>query len=224
MQSVICLYLHGFLSSANSQKGRWFVRQVQTENHQISHASETFLEQPVFTEIITMTYPISSPFESVQKIEALLQRLLTRKNQPIVLMGSSMGGFYAQFLGQKHKLPYIMINPALNPKPIFRQNLGVSTNPNTGEKFIIDETYIQQLDSFDVAKLDKSIPTLLLMDEGDEVIDVATALMKYQNKNDLKTDIHVFKGGDHAFQHLSEAWPLIKTFIDRLDDGAVYGF
>ncbi len=217
MQSAICLYLHGFLSSANSQKGRWFVQQVKTENRQILQASETLLE-PVLKEIITLTYPISTPNESIQKVEALLQELLTRKNQPIVLMGSSMGGYYAQFLGQKYRLPYIMINPALNPKPIFQQYLGASSNPSTGEEFIIDEAYIQQLGSYDVTTLDKSIPALLLLDEGDEVIDVASALMKYKNISNLKTEIHVFKGGDHAFQHLTEAWPLIKTFIAKLDE------
>lgn len=218
MQSVIGVYLHGFLSSANSQKGRWLVQQVQTENRQTLQTSEVRLE-PVFKEIITLTYPISSPDESVQKVEALLQELLTQKNHSIVLMGSSMGGYYAQFLGQKYRLPYIMINPALNPKPIFQQYLGASTNPSTGEEFIIDEAYIQQLGSYDVTRLDNSIPALLLLDEGDEVIDVATALEKYQDKSDLKTEVHVFKGGDHAFQHLTEAWPLIKAFIGRLDEG-----
>ena len=216
MQSVICVYLHGFLSSANSQKGRWLVQQVQAENSQTSQASEPFLN-PIFKEIIALTYPISNPAESVQKIEALLQAQLAQKKRPIVLMGSSMGGYYAQFLGQKYKLPYIMINPALNPSPIFRQNLGASCNPNTGEKFIIDEAYIQQLEKYDVTRLDKSIPAMLLMDEGDEVIDVATALIKYPDKSNFKTEVHVFKGGNHAFQHLAEAWPLIKGFIDRLD-------
>ncbi len=222
MHSVICVYLHGFLSSENSQKGRWLVQQVQTENREALQTSETRLE-PAFKEIITLTYPISTPDESVEKVEALLQTLLTQKNHPIVLMGSSMGGYYAQFLGQKYRLPYIMINPALNPQPIFRLNLGASSNPNTGEKFIIDEAYIQQLESYDVTRLDKSIPTLLLLDEDDEVIDVATALIKYQDKNDLKTEVHVFKGGDHAFQHLIEAWPIIKIFISKLDEGESYG-
>ncbi|MGM0541296.1 MAG: YqiA/YcfP family alpha/beta fold hydrolase [Pseudomonadota bacterium] len=214
MQSVICVYLHGFLSSASSQKGRWLVQQVQTENSQVQQASEA-----VFKEIITMTYPIASPAQSVQKIETLLQDLLTQKEHPIVLMGSSMGGYYAQFLGQKYKLPYIMINPALNPKPIFLENLGASYNPSTGEKFVIDNAYIQQLESYDVTRLDRRIPVMLLMDEGDDVIDVATALMKYQDKRALKTEIHVFKGGDHAFQHMSEAWPLIKSFVGRLEKG-----
>lgn len=216
MQSVICVYLHGFLSSANSQKGRWLVQQVQTENGQTPQASEPFLN-PIFKEIIALTYPISSPAESVQKIETLLQALLAQKKQPVVLMGSSMGGYYAQFLGQKYKLPYIMINPALNPKPIFLQNLGASRNPYTGEEFVIDETYIQQLEDYDVTRLDRRIPVMLLVDEGDEVIDVDAALMKYPGKSDFKTEVHVFKGGDHAFQHLAVAWPLIKDFIDRLD-------
>ncbi len=215
MQSVICVYLHGFLSSANSQKGRWLVQQVQTENSPTQQASEP-LSNPIFKEIITLTYPISSPVESVQKIETLLQDLLTQKQQPIVLMGSSMGGYYAQFLGQKYKLTYIMINPALNPKSIFMQNLGASSNPNTGEKFIIDEVYIQQLECFDCAVLDNTIPSMLLLDEGDEVIDLPFALGKYQAESSTVSVVHIFKEGDHAFQHLEEAWPMIKAFVKNV--------
>ena len=216
MQSVICVYLHGFLSSANSQKGRWLFQQVQIENLQIQCASE-ILSVPIFKEIMTPTYPISSPSASIQKVETLLQDLMIQNNNPIVLMGSSMGGFYAQFLGQKYKLPYIMINPALNPKPIFLKNLGASHNPNTGEKFVINEAYIQQIERYDVAMLDLAIPTMLLMDQDDEVIDVAFALNKYPDRPRFKAEVHVFKGGDHAFQHLIEAWPIIKCFIGRLD-------
>lgn len=216
MQSVICVYLHGFLSSANSQKGRWLVQQVKTENSRIKQVLESF-SNPIFKEIITLTYPISSPVESVEEIETLLQTLLTKEqNQSIVLMGSSMGGYYAQFLGQKYKLPYIMINPALNPKPIFMQNLGASSNPNTGEKFCIDEVYIQQLEGFDCAVLDNTIPSMLLLDEGDEVIDSPFALGKYQTESSAMSVVHIFKDGDHAFQHLDEAWPMIKDFVKNI--------
>ncbi len=215
MQSVICVYLHGFLSSANSQKGRWLVEQVAKENRQIQETSER-LAKTIFKEIITPTYPISSPVKSVEKIETLLQDLLAEKNHAIVLMGSSMGGYYAQFLGQKYSLPYLMINPALNPKPIFMENLGASINPSTGEKFVIDEAYLQGIEKFDCTVLNNKIPTMLLLDEGDGVIDLPFALARYQGVLGSKSVVHSFEGGDHAFQHLDDAWPMIKDFIERL--------
>jgi predicted esterase YcpF (UPF0227 family) len=215
MQSVIGVYLHGFLSCANSQKGRWLVQQVHTENTQSRHVAES-VSEPVFKEAITLTYPICSPAASIRKIEALIQDLLAKNNHSIVLMGSSMGGYYAQFLGQKYQLPYLMINPALNPQPLFQQHLGASVNPSTGEKFVIDDQYIQGLERFDCAVIDKSIPTLLLLDDGDEVIDLPFALEKYPTVSEGKSVVSVFKGGDHAFQHLEEAWPIIKDFVKSI--------
>jgi hypothetical protein len=96
MHSVICVYLHGFLSSENSQKGRWLVQQVQTENREALQTSETRLE-PAFKEIITLTYPISTPDESVEKVEALLQTLLTQKIILLSLWGLQWGAITHNF-------------------------------------------------------------------------------------------------------------------------------
>lgn len=203
MQSVICVYLHGFLSSANSHKGQWLAKKMAFEKKQ---------NNAVFNQLIRVTYPISSPEKSVLEIERVVQMLI-EKGDKIVLMGSSMGGFYAQYVGQRFKLPYIMINPALNPRPIFMRNFGDHVNPATGESLTIDESYIAKLLAFDVARLDRSIPALLLMDQGDEVIDLPFALQRYQSCQSEKTRVKVFEQGDHAFQHLAEAWPLIKRFV-----------
>jgi len=218
MQLPICVYLHGFLSSGNSQKGRWFSEQVAQENHRSSVELKEGGGIITFQKWLTPTYPLVSPQASILAIEEIIVPLLKMPETPLLLMGSSMGGFYAQYLGQKYGIPYVMINPALNPIPIFEQHIGEHKNTVTGEVFCIDSTYIQQLRTmmFDTVEqpLNKSIPALLLLDEGDEVIDVHFALAQYSPLN-TAFQAQVYKGGDHAFQHLEEAWCVIKRFVHQ---------
>jgi len=209
MQAYNGLYLHGFLSSGNSEKGQWLKAIVNQQN----------LEQgnPVFNELLTPTYPIKSPLMSVEKIESLLKKMLDDKSRGVVLLGSSMGGYYAQYLGQKYQLPYIMINPALNPTPIFNESLGCHTNPATQEDFCIDQAYIKELQTYDVNQLNKAIPALLLIDTDDEVIDVDYALKRYEacSKGSHFSTVK-YSGGNHRFIHMQQAWLEINQFLNAL--------
>lgn len=223
MKSVTCVYLHGFLSSGASQKGEWFKQQVEQEK-QLHKAllngavinSEEPDGCPVFQYWLTPTYPISSPKKTIEAVEELVTELLRKPNESIVLAGSSMGGFYAQYLGQKYGLPYIMINPALNPRPIFMNNLGDHTNPVTEEALTIDEGYIEQLESYIPKPFNLNIPALLLIEEGDDLIDIPFALACYQQELS-KFRAVLYKGGNHRFRHLEEAWQEIKEFVQGIE-------
>ncbi len=219
MQLPICVYLHGFLSSGNSSKGQWFKARVAQENHSASmglkeEGEEKFLR---FQKWLTPTYPLASPQASLLAIETVILPLL-RSEVSLILAGSSMGGFYAQYLGQKYRIPYVLINPVLNPIPLFEQHLGEHQSSVTGESFCIDLAYIQQLKAlmFDRKEqpLDKSIPALLLLDEADEVIDIPFALAQYPQANPA-FQVQVYSGGNHAFQHLEEGWLEIKQFVSK---------
>ena len=209
MHGYIGLYLHGFLSSGNSEKGQWLKETVNQQNLDKNN--------PVIKELLTPTYPIKSPYASVEKIESLLKEILKDQTKKVVLLGSSMGGYYAQCLGQKYQLPYIMINPALNPTPIFNESLGCHTNPATQEDFCIDQTYIQELQGFDIEQLNAKIPALLLIDTDDEVIDVDYALKRYEaGANGSRFLTVKYSGGDHRFIHMQQAWSEINTFLNAL--------
>ncbi|BCN93403.1 esterase YqiA [Thiomicrorhabdus immobilis] len=208
MQDCIGVYLHGFLSSGNSEKGQWLKAKVQQE-HLLGNT-------PVFSEIYTPTYPIKSPEASVTEIERCLLNAQQKSNN-IILLGSSMGGFYAQYFGQKYHIPYIMINPALNPTPIFKQSLGCHTNPATGESFCIDEEYINALQIYAVKELNQDIAALMLLDTDDEVVDVDLALQQYGQKENQGSGSRfksvIFSGGDHRFIHMPQAWEDIQSFV-----------
>lgn len=207
MNECIGVYLHGFLSSEKSEKGQWLVKKIDSERDES--------DVSFFKKFITVTYPIKSVEQSVQVIENVL--LEHSKNlDKIILLGSSMGGYYAQYIGQKYHVPYIMINPALNPTPVFLENMGTHINPSTGEEVCINEQYIADLQAFDVDVLDRELPALLLIDRDDEVIDVDFAIQKYRRQPEANSKVIIFSGGDHRFIHMDKAWLDIKAFIDEI--------
>jgi len=204
MNDCIGIYLHGFLSSAKSEKGLWLVNK------------NTETKLTLFDEIITISYPNKSVAESVMVIEAEIKKQL-KKNKKVVLLGSSLGGFYAQYFAQIYQLPYIMINPALNLLPVFKVNLGLHTNPTTGEVVNINQSYISNLLKYDVANPNKTIAALLLIDLDDEVIDVDFAIQRYKHSDNAPCfKAKIYSGGDHRFIHMEEAWYEIQDFISTL--------
>lgn len=190
------LYLHGFLSSGNSFKGQWMKAKFA----------------PLGIDLLTPTYPISDPQQTAAAIEAEIHTagLAEKTASPWCIMGSSMGGFWGHYFAQKYQVPLLMINPALNPKKTLAPYLGTHANPATGEVFHLTQDYLKALKDY-ACEPSKAIDTLILLDKGDEVIPYQAA------KNAFKKigKVWVFEGGDHAFQHLEEAWPEIEQFAQR---------
>lgn len=222
MTKVIGLYLHGFLSSGNSEKGQWFKSQSLTE---YTSESGSFLDW------VTPTYPIGSVALSVSTIRQALEGQLERAEAyektsgeacKVVLLGSSMGGFYAQYFAYEYGLPFVMINPALNPKQVFIENMGVHINPATDETVEINADYINQVLGFQINLAERGMKnsspkSLLLLDLDDEIIDVQYALQYYPiskvGDNNSVNKTVTFTGGDHSFIHLEQAWEEILKFI-----------
>ena len=189
------LYLHGFLSTGQSAKGQWFKRAFAAEG----------------IAVITPTYPIASPQKSVDFLEAEIQRLeAMNPKQDWLVMGSSMGGFYGQYLAQKYRKPLVMINPALRAVEVLSEYLGSHVHPKTQEALVLDERYLAELKAF-TREPDASLATLLLLDEGDEVIAFQPSLRVYESC----AEVLCYPEGSHAFDHLTEAWPSVLAFVKK---------
>lgn len=207
------IYLHGFLSSGMSTKGQWFKQQVSqcssvnSETNQLNHLSS----------LLTPSYQIASPELSVSQIEPVIIEAM-QIQKPVLLIGSSMGGFYARFFAHKYELPYILINPAFQVAALFENYLGKHQNPVTGEAVTINQNYINSLKSYEIESANSQLDSLLLIDKDDEVIDVDFALQFYENKLFTRHQTIVYSGGDHSFIHLDEAWFAMRNFIEKLSN------
>jgi uncharacterized protein len=92
------LYLHGFLSSPSSFKAQQAQVWLAAKHPEIDYHCPQLSPYPA---------------ETQQLLEQLVQSLLP---QPVYLMGSSLGGFWATGLAEKYNLRALLINPAVNPQ------------------------------------------------------------------------------------------------------------
>lgn len=185
------IYLHGFASSSQSHKalelkrllpGYHFVA-LDYEPHKIAHALPSLIEE-------VNQYAHYLPPDEL-----------------FVLIGSSLGGFYAKLLARE--LDYIhhvvMINPALTPSRTLRRVIGENQNYQTGERFALTEDDVAAFAPYEALEVPETTGLTVLLDEGDEVIPYQEAVEHYRAR-----EVVVYPGRSHAFEHLREALPRIK--------------
>ncbi|MGD8575848.1 MAG: YqiA/YcfP family alpha/beta fold hydrolase [Thiohalophilus sp.] len=186
------IYLHGFNSSGASAKGQ-FLRE---------HLDDIT--------VLTPSY-YYNPTRTVAMLRELIEQSLRLDNN-LLLAGSSLGGFYTQYLAREYSLKNVLINPALLPLDTLENYLGENVNYYTGERYILNREHLAALEALDVPQpCESALPTLLLLDKGDEVLDYRVALGRYHDC----AKICLFEDGDHAFQHMPDSLPAIRELHDR---------
>ncbi|KUJ72070.1 YqiA/YcfP family alpha/beta fold hydrolase [Thiomicrospira sp. WB1] len=193
------LYLHGFLSSGESAKGRWFDARVTR------CLSEAFARP---------TWPQSAPEKSARYLCRVLESAQASSEPIRAIMGSSLGGYWARWLGARYGLPSIWINPALALDAVFEPYYGEYIHPHTGETIRINTDYLRSLKQYEVSPSEVA-PSLILLDGGDEVIDSAQTRVVYEPFEQVS--IAWFDGGSHAFEHCEQAWPAVRAFLKTQD-------
>lgn len=185
------IYLHGFNSTGKSAKGRFLKENLEA------------------IPVLTPTYH-HDPQLAMSYLENLVRDYLESEPK-LMLAGASLGGYYAQYLAHRFRLKMVLINPALMPLTTLHKYLGENTNFYTGETYNLTQRHLDALLELDVpSPCVESIPTLLLVDKGDEVINYHTAVTRYQDC----AQIMMFEDGDHQFQHMAESLSTIQAFYN----------
>jgi len=116
-------------------------------------------------------------------------------------IGSSLGGFYATYLAERHGLKAVLINPAIDPHVGLRAYLGAQKNLHTGESYQLTEAHLREWEKLYVPRITPQ-RYLLIVETGDEVLDYRQAVARYAGAEQV-----VISGGDHSLktfpQHLS---------------------
>jgi predicted esterase YcpF (UPF0227 family) len=182
------IYLHGLNSSSRSYKAA--VLRVRLA--------------PL--RMLAPSYPAHRPAAAVDQLSRLVEELSA--NESVVVVGSSMGAFYGQFLARRFPFAHLfMINPALKPWLLLPKLEGQTLMAADGEVYSVTREGIERLRAYGIENpCDGAVPTTLFMDEGDEVIDYRIAQAMYRRCGRL----FLYPGGDHAFQHLDEAIAVIR--------------
>lgn len=181
------IYLHGLNSSSNSYKAGLL--------------RERLAPLPV----LVPSYAAHRPYDAVDQLSRYFSDLSERP--PPLVIGSSMGGFYGQYLARRYAVSHLfMINPALTPWALLDEYEGVAQTTAYGETYIIDPELIASTRRFGIDDPCDGVPTTLFLNTGDEVIDYRIAESLYRDCGTLM----IFEGGDHGFQHLDEAIAVIR--------------
>ena len=187
---AVLLYIHGFLSSARSEKA------VETE--------AWLKAQDLPVEFVCPTLS-NNPRRARCHLEQLLDEYGTDKTG---LVGSSLGGFYASWLSQRFGLRGALVNPAVRPYDHLDAYLGPNFNPYTGERFTLDQDFLEALLEIEVDPPPAPKNLLVLLQTGDETLDYRQALDKYSASRQI-----VESGGDHRFQNYHRHMPAIMEFL-----------
>lgn len=186
------IYLHGFKSHPNAIKGQLL------QQYCAQHASRVQVHLPDLNR---------SPVEVMARVSDLIERL----ERP-VLVGSSLGGFYATQLVAKYALPAVLINPAMRPWQLFQERFAGASLPYVVcEHWTLDHEQLQQLEQLSLPYVRHADKILVLLQQGDEILDYREAQRYYSNPAPalIMTEVQ----GNHAMDNFAAKLPLVLEFL-----------
>ena len=186
MDRPLIVYLHGFCSSPASWKSRLLAEEMARRG-----LAGHF--------VCPQLSPV--PDEAI----AGVGRLIEQADGRVTLVGSSLGGHYANHLAEKFGLNAVLINPAAVDRLETAKFIGRHENFHTGESFVFTPGHAAQLR----AQVSRPTPGRywLLLEEGDEVLDWHQAADFYVGCRQS-----VLPGGDHSFTRFPDFVPQILEF------------
>lgn len=184
------LYFHGFASSSDSDKARIIKSYISKVSKKIN----------------MITPDLSNNFKEANN---QINKLIDENKKDYVFMGSSLGGYYANFFGSINNSKVILINPAIPPLKGFEEYLGENQNYSTGERFIVTKEDIKFLRSLEIKELNNQKNILVLLESGDEVLNFIETVKYFQGSN-----IDITFGGNHSYESVDTKLEKIVKFLN----------
>ena len=186
------LYIHGFLSSPQSQKA------VQVNDWLRQHRPD-----------ITYHCPFLTPYPD--RTQATLEGIVENNHADTVyLMGSSLGGFWATWLAEKYDLKAVLINPAVRLSVFKPEYLHSELkNYHTDDTYYLTEEHVEVFQKVNTTEIKRHPNYWLLVQTGDETLDYQLAVRKYARCRQL-----VEPGGDHSFRNFDRHIPAAIAFLE----------
>lgn len=139
------------------------------------------------------------PRQALLQLEAAIAEL----GHPL-LVGSSLGGYYATYLAQKHDLNALLINPAVRPHLLFDGREAEQTNFYSGETWLLTQDHIDALRELEVVAPRDVARYRVWLQAADETLDYRQAEAYYAGCH-----LDIQEGGDHSYQGFAARLPEI---------------
>jgi predicted esterase YcpF (UPF0227 family) len=189
MTTTHLLYLHGFRSSPQSTKARIMADYVGARHPKVRWWCPQLPPSPR------------------EAAAVIVEGIANWPRQSMAVMGSSLGGYYASWVAQLARCKSVMINPAVNPARDLEKYIGEQSSWHDPEEtFFFRPEYIEELRQLDTRAMTPAAPEMVLIAQGDEVLDWSEMSERYPHALQL-----VQEGGDHALSNFAE-------YLDRIDE------
>lgn len=190
------LYLHGFRSSPQSFKARMLGQAVR----EAGYGDEWRCPQ----------LP-ASPRRALELANRLIEEQVTRGMQArreLVVLGSSLGGYYATQLAETWQCRALLFNPVVYAARDLATQVGEHTMWNSDERFHFLPEYIDELADMAVGRPAHPEHYYLLAAKGDEVLDWREMVEWYKG-----CELRLLEGSDHGISDFEQWLPEV---LDRI--------
>jgi uncharacterized protein len=199
------LYLHGFRSSPQSAKAQIMAGRVKKANRKLARDEKIDWYCP----------PLP---HAPQEAFALAWQWAQRDTQqPLAIIGSSLGGFYAAALAERllrvgQYARCVLLNPAVNPARDLAKQIGHQTlwhDAQTGFEFTRE--HVEQLGAIADDGFSRPQRYMTIIAKGDEVLDWREMSARYPAETAI-----LLEGSDHAISEFEDYADRVLAFcIDR---------
>lgn len=126
----------------------------------------------------------------------------------VVMIGSSLGGFYATVLAEHYGTPAALINPAVGPFNRWDAYLGDHKNYYEDTVHTVTREHVAELERLNIVACQNPQNILLLVETADETLDYRKAVKKYAGSTQI-----IHEGGSHSYENYSADLPAIFAFL-----------
>jgi predicted esterase YcpF (UPF0227 family) len=186
------VYIHGFNSAPASVKARQLHTRLASAGRDGEFACPALSHWPD---------------EAMSQLEAIVTA--AQPASPPVLVGSSLGGFYATWLAERHGCRAVLVNPAITPHEGLKSHLGAQRNLYTDEAYTLTPAHLAQMRAYAVRQPTRMDRYLVMVTTGDELLDWRVTLAHYPGARSV-----VVQGSDHGFADFEQHLQTVMAFGD----------
>lgn len=190
MSNGTVIYMHGFGSTGNSPKSQ--ALRAALPNSTV-HSPDLPVDPAAVIDIVTKIVREATSF-------------------PIIFVGTSLGGFWANYFAHKFDAPGVLVNPSSCPVDTMSARVGVDiTNYATGEPIIITADYVTQYKRLqeEAAYLHNGALVHMFLAMDDSLLDYRTALVNIP----YTASLQVTEDGGHRYD---VNWSKVVTKVKNL--------
>jgi uncharacterized protein len=191
------LYLHGFRSSPLSAKA------MTMHWHVLAHNAAVPVDQRIVWHCPQLP---PSPKQAMGKIMRWV--LASDSTEPLAVIGSSLGGYYAAQVAELTGCRCVLLNPAVYPARDLKAFIGRVTNWHDEGGYEFTQRHVDELLVMQSKVFTKPSRYMAIMSKGDEVLDWREMTARYPAGY-----MKLLEGSDHAISEFDDFAAEVLQFV-----------